>query len=259
MFKIFICFHKKIHERLYKELTPENAAHLVLYGVNETISKAPIESIYEKYLDHYVSSLQKKLYNEGSCLYHVYQNNLYKNLSYVGFGQYDMCFSNKVLGEINEIITNNPSMNIVFAGQFAIESYKKPILQGSLKFITRGLKYFKSGLDNYNFFFDTKYTLEDIIDIPFIMCNTFIIPVKMYKKYMEWTMQFYGNPIPLSELHAIYFEDSGMHLSTIPNPEKIFNPGHLIEAMTAMFLAIQILEKAILYPISVEHDPSYKI
>lgn len=257
MFKIFICFHKEIHERLYKGITPENKSHLVLYGVNDSFSNAPLEFIYEKYLDHYMSSLQKKMYNEGSCIYHVYQNNLYKNLSYVGFGQYDMHFSNDVLHKIRETIHNNPSyQNIIFAGQFALETYKNP-LHGSLKFIEKGFSNFKSGLKNYNSYFDTNYKLEQIIDMPFIMCNTFIIPVEMYKKYMEWTMQFYGNHIPLNELHAIYFE--GMDLSTIKNPEKIMNPGHLLESMTAMFLAIQLLENAVLFPISVEHDPSYKV
>ena len=65
---MYVCFHKNIFPDIYKV----NEKYLTFYGVKE---KEELENvIYEYELPHYNDSLQKKRYNEGSCIYHVYKN-----------------------------------------------------------------------------------------------------------------------------------------------------------------------------------------
>ena len=59
---------------------------ITLYGVKERqLNTTKLNMIYEADLPFYNPNFQKMVYNEGSGLYHLYVNELYKRCDYIGF------------------------------------------------------------------------------------------------------------------------------------------------------------------------------
>jgi hypothetical protein len=100
-----------------------------------------------------------------------------------------------------------------------------------------------AGLKSYNNFFNKNYTTENLIANKMIICNTFLIPKKMYEKMMSWLMDYFKDCI-----NDEYICDYGHH----------FNPGHMIEALTGMFLSLEINEGAVYEKLNLIHDHAYK-
>jgi hypothetical protein len=100
-----------------------------------------------------------------------------------------------------------------------------------------------AGLKSYNKFFNTKYTADHLISNKMIICNTFLIPKKMYEKMMSWLLP--------------YFKDN---IQVIHRCEKGYNfdPGHMIEALTSMFLSLEISEGAVYEKLALDHNHAYK-
>ena len=91
--------------------------------------------------------------------------------------------------------------------------------------------------------------------MPWIMCNTFIIPVNMYNKYMTWLSAYFTQEISQEELCQICFENYGF----LDNGEKNINRGHLIEICTGLFLAIEALEGAIIQYMDMDHEHATRV
>jgi hypothetical protein len=104
--QLFVCFHKKIFPNIYKISSIENENYLTFYGVKSKDSEINKNVIYEYDLPYYNPILQQNNYNEGSCIYHVYKNNLYNKYDYIGFCQYDMIFSEFFFKNIEYKILN---------------------------------------------------------------------------------------------------------------------------------------------------------
>ena len=256
MLQIYIVFHKFFYSSFYTNINTVNKEKLVLYGVKESHpNDTGIKCIYENNLDLYNPSIQKNRFNEGSCIYHIYTNKLHEKTSYIGMFQYDMKIQDSTITEINNKITSCGEPTI-FAGLFAIEESKNR-LHGSLQFITTSFSNFGSGLDNYNAFFNKSYTIDDVKKNQFIMCNTYVIPTQMFEKMMTWLILFFHHKVNQREIEKIYFQNPGFEVCG--SPEKIINPGHILEALTAMFLSLELSEGVLLYPINIEHDHDYKL
>lgn len=187
-------------------------------------------------------------------MYHIYENKLYQNVSYIGFAQYDMNIPDDALTTIKTQIIQNPEKPIIFASFFAIEESKRS-LHGSLNLIIEPILFFGSILDNYNNFFSKKYTKDDIIKSPWIMCNTFVIPVAMYEKYMGWLSSYFLHDIDVEELNRICCKKYGF----LDTRENIINRGHLIEVCTAVFLAIENIEGASIQYIDLDHEHTKRV
>ena len=252
MLLLFIIYHKILYDNFYKTISDENKKNIIFYGVKDKVETKP--SIYEYELPIYNKELQEKRYNESSAFYHIYENNLHQNLSYIGFAQYDMIINNDALNTVKNLISENPGKSIIFASFFAIEE-SKINLHGSLRLISEPLPIFGSILDNYNRFFSTDYKKDDIIKMPWIMCNTFIIPVNMYEKYMTWLSAYFTQEINQEELCRICFANYGF----LDNGEMNINRGHLIEICTGLFLAIEVLEGAAIQYIDIEHEHAARV
>ncbi len=256
MLSLFIIYHKILYDSFYETISEENKKNIIFYGVKDKVENTPLQipSIYEYQLPIYNKELQEKRYNESSAFYHVYENKLHNNLSYIGFAQYDMIIKNDSLNAVKYLISMHPEKSIIFASFFAIEE-SKINLHGSLRLISEPLQIFGSILDNYNRFFSTDYKKDDIIKMPWIMCNTFIIPVNMYEKYMTWLSSYFLQEISHEELCRICFTNYGF----LDNGEKNINRGHLIEICTGLFLAIEMLEGAIIHYIDIEHEHAVRV
>jgi hypothetical protein len=237
-------------------VSEDNKRNLVFYGVNEKcVHNTSITTLYEEDLNIYNPLLQKRRFNEGSCIYHVYKNNLFENASYIGFFQYDMKFSNDFFNIINNKINDN-TKSYIFASFTALkDSVDK--LDGSLQFMITPISKIGSALDSYNNFFGTSYTIENVKQNYFVMCNTYVIPVYLYKKMMTWLENFFDSDINQKELEEKYFKNPGYLIEG--SPENIINPGHLLEAFTAMFLSLELYQGMEIVYIPLEHVREYKI
>jgi hypothetical protein len=216
MVQFFVCFHNAINKNYYSE---KNLKYITFFGVKNRIDDVD-NIIYEDQLQIYNKNLQENVYNEGSCLYHVYVNKLYLKYNFIGFAQYDMRFDDDNM--IDKIITEiHDNENIIFYIGFFDSHFKNAIL-------VRNYNTFISGLESYNHFFKKDYTEDDLYKIKMPLCNTFLIPKKLYEKLMEWLMQYFVDESPKS------FKNHTENYN--------FNPGHIIEELTGMFLGFQVYE-----------------
>jgi hypothetical protein len=169
-------------------------------------------------------------------IYHVYKNNLY-NYDYIGFCQYDMIFLDMFFKNIENKILNNS--NTIFYLDF----FQWQFLGGQTTII-KDYYNIPSGLKSYNNFFNKNYTIEDLVTNKMIVCNTFLIPKKMYEKMMSWLVNYFKD-----DINEIYISDDGYN----------FDPGHMIEALTGMFLSLEINEGAVYEKLDLSHNHDYKI
>ena len=232
--QFFVCFHNKIIHKLYEISQIEKNSYLTFYGVKNR-DHTLTNPIYEFELPNCNEILQKNKYNEGSCIYHVYTNRLYEKYDYIGFCQYDMIFRKDIFKNIENNISNN---TIFYLGFF-----ESGFLGGQLT-IVKDFYNIPSGLANYNAFFHTNYTVDDLIHNKMIVCNTFLIPIRIYVKMMYWLQHYFKEDI---------------HVNNITGDGHDFDPGHMIEALTSMFLALEICEGAIYKKMDLEHNHNYKI
>ena len=237
--QFFVCFHKKIFLELYKISSIENETYLTFYGVKDKDKDIETNKniIYEYELEYYNPALQRNKYNEGSCIYHIYKNNIYKKYDYIGFCQYDMIFSESIFTNIESNISKNS--NTIFYLDF----FQWAFLGGQTTIIT-DYHNIQSGLKSYNEFFNKNYTTEILISNKMIICNTFLIPKKMFEKMMSWLIFYFRD-----DINTINICENGHH----------FDPGHMIEALTSMFLSLEISEGAIYAKLNLEHNHDFKI
>jgi hypothetical protein len=219
-FNIFIVFHKEIFECNY-DIEKKDWDHITFYGVKNKIDISK-NIIYEKALRFYKPILQKNTYNEGSALYHIYINNLYRKWDYVGFAQYDMKLKKNTISNIEKQLS---SKNKAHQYIFYMDFFEWAFLGGQTIIIS-DYGPVENGLDNYNRFFKTSYTEDDLIRNKMIICNTFVIPSTMFKKMMDWMQQYFKNHIEPNMIDTKNFIE--------------FNPGHMIEALTGMFLSLEV-------------------
>jgi len=232
--QFFVCFHNKIIHELYEISQIEKNSYLTFYGVKE-IDNTVDNSIYEFELVHYNRSLQTNKYNEGSCIYHVFTNRLYEKYDYIGFCQYDMIFRKDIFKNIEY----NISKNTIFYLNF----FEREFLGGQLT-IVKDFYNIPAGLTNYNAFFNTNYTTDDLICNKMVICNTFLIPTRIYVKMMYWLKHYFKEDI---------------QSNNITGDGHDFNPGHMIEALTSMFLSLEICQGAKYQKLDLEHNHNYKI
>jgi hypothetical protein len=232
--QFFICFHKQIYHNIYK-IKEDEQKYITFYGVKEKDSKNIDNVIYEYELSNYNPNLQRNKYNEGSCIYHVYSNKLYEKYDYVGICQYDMIFPETTFTSIQKSIENNP--NTIFCAGF----FQWAFLGGQTSIINDYYN-ISAGLKSYNKFFNKNYTEKDLITNRMIMCNIFLIPKKMYEKMMFWLKNY-------------FIDDINTNMYDSKN-NIFFNPGHMIEALTGMFLSLEISEGNRYVLLDLQHDSS---
>jgi len=234
--RFFCVFHKSVHKQIYLCSPEETKRYITYYGVHQ--KDATIEnSVYEYELPKYNPAFQNLKYNEGSCIYHVYENQLYNPYDYIGFCQYDMVFNPNVFRNIETRIGQYP--NTIFYMDFFEWAFI-----GGQKTIIRDFPNVPSGLKSYNAFFGREYTEQTLKRNRMMICNTFLIPKQIYIKLMSWLSQ--------------YFREDINRCMVDTECDCDFDPGHMIEALTGMFLALEISEGATYCKLDIEHKNIYK-
>jgi hypothetical protein len=234
---IYLVFHKAIFEHLYDDVDEEDKNCLTLYGVNQEVNSS-MNILYEKKLPIYRPLLQKLVYNEGSAFYHVYQNGLYKELDYIGFGQYDMKLFKHTIPKIRDILQKD--MNPIIVMDF-FPDIKETGFLGCHNLIRTQLNRLECALTTYNRMFQTHFTLKDVIQNRLIMCNTFVISSALFETMMSWLIQYYRDDVNIDR-HPL-----------------IGNAGEIPEALIGMFLSLEVFKGAKYYKFDIEHVwPLYK-
>jgi hypothetical protein len=159
----------------YHNIIQNKNDNFIYFGVNEIYNKDKSPNkILEYELEKYNPFLQKRGYMETSSYLHVYWNNLYKDKEMVGFAQYDMNHKSNyenlskdtiyLLKCGRAIVNNNNWDNLMFSNII------------DLLFLIK----------SYNNFFHTKYSMQELENMPLSLWQTNIYPVKIYEKLCRW-------------------------------------------------------------------------
>jgi hypothetical protein len=230
--QVFVVFHNKFYPSIYDNLDDYNK-YLTFYGVrnkqelNEDEINIGIKTLYEYELPLYNKDWQKLKYNEGSALWHLYKNKIYEKYDYIGLFQYDISIKSSCFVNIEKQLEEERSLdkNTIFYSSFFCWHFL-----GGQTTIIKDYPWFEGGLKNYNKYYNTSFTEEDLINAKMIIGNIFIVNSNIFKKMMEWMSQYYIENIPL-----LMNSNDGHN----------FNPGHIIEALTGMYLALEVVQGAV--------------
>lgn len=238
--KVFVVFHSKLYDELYEELDISDKKKVVMYGVNPKYNKNynPIHTpMFEYDLPHYTSVFQDSGFDESSSLYHVYHNQLYNDCEYIGFAQYDMKFYKDTFSRIQNVRDSDPSSQHIFY-LFGFDLKRQSIV-GALRMFNCEKN---NAITDYNQYFGTNFSLQDLKQSKVvIMNNTFVIPKQMYTKMMPWLLRYLKADLDLSHIESPRY-------------------GNVVEALTGMFLAFEVLQGAKLHNFHITHVwPHYKL
>lgn len=221
---IYNIWHNKLFDNCYDDIDDYSLSKITMYDVNQKYNKIyntnKNYSILREYeLENYDKSLQEANYCQTSCLYHIFINNYYKNLDYIGFIQYDMKLYEDFIYSMENKIKN--SNNDIYFYSLTVEN------KIDVKYICK--PYDNSILEKYNKYFNTTHTYESIKNNTkskyFICLHTFVIPVKTYIKMMTWYVSI------KDWLHQNYV--SNIYQESI---------SEITEEIFGLFLLLQIIE-----------------
>jgi hypothetical protein len=209
---MYCIFHKKKYARF-------NNKNFVFFGVNEVYKKeydTEDNVIFEYELEKYNPFLQKRGYMETSAYLHVYWNKLYKDKEMIGFSQYDM-IPNRNYDNLdkNIIYILNANCSIVNNAQWNTTMF--PNLR-NLDFLIK----------SYNNFYNKKYSISELENMPLSLWQTNIYPIKMYEKLCQWLEVLVEEIYPWS--------------NQLPYEEHFGSIGGYTERALSIFNAFEIYE-----------------
>jgi len=242
---LFVVFHDRVDPDMFDELDETERQCFTLYGVKNRQASPPLRTVYEQELPVYNPRLQANKYNEGSALYHVHANGLAGDSGYVGFFHYDMKFCKGAITAVKNTILRSPNTEHVFATSLFTHT---PFVGGQTSIVTDYPEHdLVGGLKSYNDYFGTSFSSDVLVTTKMLMRNAFIVSTQLYKKMMDW-------------MKSYFVDDISDHLYE-PVDDDYFNPGHVIEALTGMFLALEVAQNAVYRRIHIHletgHDPGF--
>jgi len=157
-------------------------------------NKLNYDIFFEHEFKFYNAELQKKGYHQNSVLYHLYKNNSYKAYDYIGFIEYDHVLTNDFCRTIQTTI-NKTEEDLIFSFQtfkfsqlwnqgILMNPYRSEKQEGNPRSKWNCIKVI---LDDYNNFFNTKYTIKDLSKKAFFpICHAILIPSSIFEKIMKF-------------------------------------------------------------------------
>jgi hypothetical protein len=185
--KIFVVFHSSINEMCYDELSPEELDHLTFVAVNEAVPKTyPADPKYriikEWELPNFNPKLQQQGFQENSVLHHVYMNKLYSEDDRVGFAQYDMYMKRGTIDFLKR--TARPEgVQCMVACPYSL----------ALGNFNGHDGIFVKAIEDMKLYFPESHFSKDSL---YPMCNTYVLPVKLFNKIMPWIIQLHDKIYP---------------------------------------------------------------
>ena len=273
--KVFIHCHNVIWDEMYEndpDFTNEHYSFLKLGGHDLRYNSAKGYRIIREF--DFPIYLDAPHYAELTGMYCVYKNRLHDGLDYIGFSHYDK--EHRLIGSggsvnIDEVEAArlkydgkrrkcSGSANITFMIDKIVHSpfpvhvsleshdfqkiYDQHVLMDDKKpdaFIGEGVNCIDRILEDYNSFFQTNYTLQDVARDGFLnMCNCFITPVRIFDKLMS----FITSIIESRKLDI--YDTQRLHRLQ----------GGLLERYVAVFFALETIAKI---DLSIVHQISKKL
>ena len=199
MLRVFPVFHSAIDQRLiFQAFTPaEVDQFFTLYGVNQSqpqksvttldghtkiASPADPNLVLEYHLPWHDPTIQSRGFMETSCFVHLFRNNLHDPYDYVGVCQYDMRWTTQAAEVLHEL-SRGPTGNTVYglvcgplmtpAGQFHPLAFSQ-------------IRNWHFLLESYNRFFSTRWDMGMLINKPFTLWQTYLMPRRQFADLAAW-------------------------------------------------------------------------
>lgn len=218
----------------YHNIIQNKNDNFIYFGVNEIYNKdKSTNTILEYELEKYNPFLQQRGYMETSSYLHVYWNNLYKDKEMVGFAQYDMNHKSNY-----ENIFKN-TIYLLNCGRAIVKNNKWDDLMFSN---IRNLNFL---IKSYNNFFHTKYSIQELENMPLSLWQTNIYPVKIYEKLCRWL--------------EILVEEIYPWSNETPYETHFGSIGGYTERALSIFNAFEIYEGNKYQNLDIEHNHSTEV
>ena len=223
--KIFVVYHQIVDESiLFTKYSEEYIKKtFAFYCVNEVIEKYEtpkrygLPIIYEYELPKYNPFLQLRHYMETSAYLHIYNNNLHKDLDFIGICQYDMLHVEEYKKLQKDRI-------------YILDSGEPIALNGVWnKKMFPNIRNIDFLLESYNKFFGKNYTPYYINNAPLSLWQTNIYPKQIFEKLCSWLSVLVDEIYPWS-IEPPYETHWGVM-------------GGYTERAIAIFNAIEIIER----------------
>jgi hypothetical protein len=213
-------------------------------------------------------------YAELTGMYCVYKNRLHDGLDYIGFSHYDkehrlLCSGGSVnmkeleearvqydgtrrkchgptniTSRIDSIVGSPLPVHVSLESHDFHKIYDQRVLMDDTKpdaFVGEGVNCIDRILEDYNSFFQTHYTLQDVARDGFLnMCNCFITPVSIFDKLMSFI--------------AFIMESRQLEIYDTQRLHRL--QGGLLERYVAVFFALENIAKI---DLSTVHQISKKL
>lgn len=273
--KVFIFCHNVIWDEMYEGdpvFSPKHYTFMKLGGHELRRNPSKTYKVISEF--DFPISWPSSFYAEITGMYCVYKNNLHHGLEYVGFSHYDK--EHRLIGSggkpnIEELEalriesdmkqrkldrpTNitaliSEKLTVPYPVHISLEShdfkkiYGQRVLMDESQpdaFVGDGINCIDRILDEYNSFFRTSYTLEDVSRDGFLnMCDCFVTPAPLFEKLMSFLV-----PVIENRMLDIYDSTRSHRLQ-----------GGLLERYVAVFFA---LENILKIDLSIVHHFSKKL
>ena len=205
--KIYIASHKSLNPDFFLIDPSFEYKHYCILnvGANECIENAEkFESIRQFELDN--AEVLGKWWAESEGIYNIWRSGSYKELDYIGFLHYDKeltliknCFwknSHKITQYVDNYIKNKDKAHVSFENHRTRDDYGMRVLADENKpneLTGDGRNCYDMILEDYNSFFQTNYTLDDLFAHKNInLCSCFLIDTPTFDKMMKffnWIVQ----------------------------------------------------------------------
>jgi hypothetical protein len=255
--KIFVVFHKVIDEIIFQHFSSsEIDSWFIKYGVNQTHSKRikyrnPLRAFAKRHadrnliLEYELSScnplLQTQGFMEGSCYSHVNSNKLFENADYIGVCQYDMRWTKEASNVLRDLAHDRGKAGKNVWG-ISVGSIKTEE-NGFHKYAFPDLLDWAFILKSYNRHFSTSWDIEILVDKPFSLYQTYVLPTDEFVSLSTWLN------VLMSELYP-----------WANQPPYPVHWGHLagcIERASSLYIAARIHEQQITFNLlPLDHDES---
>lgn len=198
--KNFVMFHKQLEQGSYTADPSFSFDNYIFIEANPDIeSKIDTEFfdghiIKEWELPEYDARLQAATYMAPSIIYHIYKNNLYKDLNHIGFLEYDIPLERSdlksVTGAIQEIVSNNERVIVPYRYQHTLA-----VLRNQKDIKMNGRNAIDQIFDDYNEFFGTNHKPKQYLNEKVTTQQSFLSDTKTFEKIMGFISHVIENKL----------------------------------------------------------------
>ncbi|WDF54709.1 hypothetical protein [Mucilaginibacter sp. KACC 22063] len=184
-YRLFVVFHQQLKNEYYDSSIINKYEFVNVNPRNDLTAINPDYIVISQYEFENFHSLGK-WYTESEVIYNIYKNKyLYKDVNYIGFLQHDI--DSSVLNK--EILEKNlPKYQLINLQPYPFQTdYNQKILMDESqpdKKTGAGVNCYEVIINDYNNFYNTNYTAENLKNVTLNLCSSFILRTDIFEKMM---------------------------------------------------------------------------